>query len=376
MLAFDERGTNEEGFSWEQDYSSIRPQFFDAADRRIMHLVEQSIVPCILGGWGFHLPWLGTEKMKQHWRYLVARWGALPVVWAAAGEQTMPWYLSTDKENEKALLKQQWTEVIRYLKQIDGFQRLITTHPHHSARESVTDPYLLDFEMQQTGHRQPTEHHAKRATEGWQAQPIMPVISAESRYEALSITPPVTTRDTRQAFWAHLLNSGCAGHTYGANGVWQVNQPDKPFGKSPGGNDWGNMPWNEAMHLRGSSQLAAAKRFLLNLPWHTLQGTNKPKNWFASMTSLIISPKSAVAAAAAPDGSIALYYLLTQKPITINMALFCAPVYASWFNPASGMQTPIAETASPNKGRTKFTPPSKNADGDNDWVLVLQTKHI
>ncbi len=86
--------------------------------------------------------------------------------------------------------------------------------------------------------------------------------------------------------------------------------------------------------------------------------------------------KNRFAAAAAPDGSIALYYLLTQKPITINMALFCAPVYASWFNPASGMQTPIAETASPNKGRTKFTPPSKNADGDNDWVLVLQTKHI
>lgn len=374
MPAFDERGANEEGFPWEQDYTSIRPQFFDAADRRIMYLVEQGIMPCILGGWGFHLPRLGTEKMKQHWRYLVARWGALPVVWAAAGEQTMPWYLSSNKQQEQEQLKQQWTEVIRYIKQIDGFQRLITTHPQLSARESVTDPYLLDFEMQQTGHHQATEHHAKRAAEGWQAQPVMPVICAESRYEALGITPPVTARDARQTFWAHLLNSGCAGHTYGANGVWQVNQPGQPFGKSPGGNDWGNLPWNEAMHLRGSNQLAAAKRFLLSLPWHALHGTGKPKSRFATLMSLIRSSKAAVAAAA-PDGSIALYYLLTQKPIKVNMASFCAPVYASWFDPASGKQIPMTETAFLNKGSAKFTPPSKNADGDSDWVLVLQTKH-
>lgn len=376
MPAFDERGANEEGFPWKQDYSSIRPQFFDAADRRIMHLVEKGIVPCILGGWGFHLPWLGTEKMKQHWRYLVARWGALPVVWVAAGEQTMPWYLSSNKQQEKEQLKQQWAEVIRYIKQIEGFQRLITTHPQLSARESVTDPNLLDFEMQQTGHHHPTENHAKRAAEGWQAQPAMPVISAESRYEALGIVPPVTTRDVRQAFWAHLLNSGCAGHTYGANGVWQANQPGQPFGKSPGGNDWGNLPWNEAMHLRGSNQLAIAKRFLLSLPWYNLHGICKPKSRLSTLMSLIRSPKTAVAAAAAPDGSIALYYLLTQKPITVNMASFCAPVYASWFDPASGVQTPIAETAFLNKGRTKFTPPGKNADGDNDWVLILQTKHL
>ena len=82
--------------------------------------------------------------------------------------------------------------------------------------------------------------------------------------------------------WAHLLNSGCAGHTYGVNGVWQVNLPDKRFGKSPAGNDWGGTPWQEAMNLPGSTQLAHAKRFLLTLPWHQLAPTT---NTFTGATS-------------------------------------------------------------------------------------------
>ncbi len=374
MPAFDERGSNEAGFPWQQDYACINPDFFDAADKRIMHLVAQGIVPCIVGSWGFHLPWLSTKKMQQHWRYIIARWGALPVVWAAAGEQTLPWYLSNDKENEKSLLKREWTKVIRYIRQTDGFQRLVTTHPHQSARESVDDPYLLDFEMQQTGHRNPTKWHAAKASTGWHTKPIMPVISAEARYEALSISPTVTTRDTRQAFWAHLLNSGCAGHTYGANGVWQVNQVDRPFGKSPGGNNWGSLPWDEAMQLPGSSQLGAAKRFLLNLPWYTLQGISEPKSRFGNLLSLVISTKSAVAAAASPDGSLVLYYLLDKKSIVIDIQRFPADVYASWVDPASGHQNTILDSPYVNKRKLKFSPPGSNSDGDSDWILLLQTK--
>jgi len=40
--------------------------------------------------------------MKRHWRYLVARWGAYPVVWCLAGEGTMPYYLSIAKERDAA----------------------------------------------------------------------------------------------------------------------------------------------------------------------------------------------------------------------------------------------------------------------------------
>ena len=76
----------------------------------------------------------------------------------------------------------------------------------------------------------------------------------------------LNAKEAREAFRAHLLNSGCAGHTYGVNGVWQINLPDQRFGKSPGGSDWGGTPWREAMSLPGSTQPAHAKKFLLTLP--------------------------------------------------------------------------------------------------------------
>src|SRR5205085_7383415 len=76
MPAFDERGANEAGFPWTRDYARINPAYFDAADYRIAYLVDHGIAPCIVGGWGYHLPWLGVEQMKKHWRNLVARYGA------------------------------------------------------------------------------------------------------------------------------------------------------------------------------------------------------------------------------------------------------------------------------------------------------------
>jgi len=43
---------------------------------------------------------MGIEKMKKHWRYLIARYGAYPVVWCLAGEGIMPYYLSTNREKD------------------------------------------------------------------------------------------------------------------------------------------------------------------------------------------------------------------------------------------------------------------------------------
>jgi len=361
MPAFDERGLGDGGFPWEKDYARIRPEYFDAADRRIQHLVEQGMMPCILGSWGYYLPWLGREKMKQHWRYLVARWGALPVVWCASGEQAMPWYKSGSRESDTQQLRKEWTEVIRSIRAVDPFKRLITTHPRRNARDELLDTSLLDFEMQQTGHHDPAELHADRALKAWNRSPCVPVISGESRYEALEIKPTLGAREARQAFWAHLLNSGCAGHTYGANGIWQVNLPDRRFGKSPGGNDWGGTPWRDAMNLPGSKQLSRAKRFLLTLPWHQL----------APATNIF---SGAVSAAATEDGSCALAFTAGGQVLSLDPARLGGPAAARWFDPTSGELKATEAAPAAKTGLMEFTPPGKNAAGDSDWVLVLDAK--
>jgi hypothetical protein len=70
-------------------------------------------------------------------------------------------------------------------------------------------------------------------------------------------------------FWLCLTN-GAAGHTYGANGIWQCNRPGEPHGPSPhhnGGVGYGKIPWNEAMNLPGSTQMGLGKKFFERFEW-------------------------------------------------------------------------------------------------------------
>ena len=100
MEPFDERGANEAGYPWERDFARINPAYFDMADVRIQHLADHGLAACIVGFWGYFIPRMGMDKVKQHWRYLIARWSAYPVVWCLAGEGTMPYYLSKTKEQD------------------------------------------------------------------------------------------------------------------------------------------------------------------------------------------------------------------------------------------------------------------------------------
>lgn len=56
--------------------------------------------------------------------------------------------------------------------------------------------------------------------------------------------------------------SGTAGFSYGVEGIWQFNTEEQLFGTSPLGNVWGNVPWEECIHYKGSEQLGLAKQFL------------------------------------------------------------------------------------------------------------------
>ncbi len=271
MPQFDPRGANEAGFPWERDYARINPAYFDMADLRIRYLVEQGVAPCIVGAWGYYLPLIGLDRMKQYWRYLVARWGDLPVVWCLAGEGTMPYYLSKTPERDKAEQKEGWTEIARYVRRIDPGGHLITIHPSSSARVTVQDPAVLDFDMLQTGHGDRTSipNTVESVIRSYSSDsPRMPVLVGEVCYEGIMEASRQEVQ--RFMFWTSVLN-GAAGHTYGANGLWQVNTKTQPYGPSPHGRSWGDTPWDEAAALPGSRQLGHAKRLLSRYPWWRME---------------------------------------------------------------------------------------------------------
>jgi Protein of unknown function (DUF4038) len=104
----------------------------------------------------------------------------------------------------------------------------------------------------------------------------MPVVNGEVCYEALSGTIPAEI--PRLMFWTCML-SGAVGHTHGANGTWQLNRRDQPYGKSPHGGTYGPIPWDDAMRLPGSRQLGLAKQLLEHYPWHRLEPHPEWATW-------------------------------------------------------------------------------------------------
>jgi hypothetical protein len=270
---FDPRSANGGGFAWEAGYAAMRPEYYDEADQKINDLLERGFVPCMVGMWGYHIEFMGVERAKQHWRYLIARYGAMPVVWCAAGEANLPWYLAAGFPFDDREQVTEWTEVLRYIRETDPYHRLLTIHPTGfgwSARYATDDVKLLDFDLLQTPHgqRDAVDTTVGKIRESYAAATTMPVIDGEAAYEMINDSLP--TRWTRQMFWLCMTN-GAAGHTYGANGIWQCNRPGDPHGPSPqhpaGGTGYGTIPWNEAMRLPGSTQVGLGKKLFEQFEW-------------------------------------------------------------------------------------------------------------
>jgi hypothetical protein len=366
MHPFDPRGANETGYPWETNYARIRPEYFDAADQRLGYLVDQGITPCIVGAWGYFMPWMGVEKMKAHWRYLIARYGAWPVVWCAAGEANLPWYLAPGFPYDDRQQVHDWTEVLKFVRTIDPFHRPLTIHPtaikQYTARHATDDPNLLDFDLLQTPHgkAEAVPITTKAVRESYSTAPVMPVIDGEASYEMLGDSLP--TEWTRRMFWLCLMN-GAAGHTYGANGIWQCNRPGQPHGASPGGGSgYGKIPWNEAMHLPGSQQLGLAKAFLQQYPWQRFE----PHPEWAVGENTSSDPQ-----ATGLPGSLRIIYVPERKATEVRNLEPKGKYAASYFDPVSGRKGSLGLVQPDNQGAWRCQPPLKE---DQDWVLVLENR--
>ena len=370
MGAYDPRGANEAGFPWEPEWARINPAYFDMADLRINWLVEVGLLPCVLGCWGYYIHWLGVEKMKQHWRYIVARWGAYPVVWCLAGEVLMPWYLGRPKTPEareelESKTRQAWEEVATYVRQIDPYHHPVTAHPSTSARDHLSDE-VLDFDMLQTGHgdRASLPSTVDKVVKSYSRESVMPVVNGEVCYEGIG--EACRQEVQRLMFWVSML-SGAKGFTYGANGIWQVNRPGDPFGPSPHGMSWGNTPWQEAYQLPGSRQLGMAKALLQRYRWWEFEPHPEwvdphwtPDNYMrpyaagiAGQVRIIFIPQLAV----------------WSPPVRVCQLEQGVSYRAFWVNPATGEEIDVGQISPDEQGSWTLPP----APIYQDWLMVLET---
>jgi hypothetical protein len=363
---FDARSANEGGQPWEPGYARIRPEFFDWADKRIALLVELGLHPSIVGSWGFYLKSMGVEKMNRHWRYCVARWGAYPVSWYLAMENDLPYYLSPTPAEDTQRAQREWTEVGRALRRTDGFRRPVSMQSwstRESALGGLREPGLLDFDSLHMGHNdRDSAAQCIGVVRKLRARtPPMPVLPGEVVFEGIGWSNGQFTQ--RLCFWGSLL-SGASGYCYGANGIWQFNRKDEPFGDSPHGRTWGGDAWDDAMRYPGSAQVGLGKKLLARYPFWRIE---PHPEW--------VDPRPREAENLPPycagiPGELRLVYMLNSfaRSLTVRDLEPGVKYRAFWFDPVSGRETRIGDV-DPSPGGTWRLPVMP---GVWDFVLVLE----
>ena len=337
---------NEGGMPYlKEDFSEMNPKYFTYADRRFKHLVEAGIVPAIVGGWGraVNLSAVGLPGYKRHFRNLIARYGAYPVIWILGGE--------TEKGQGP------WHELAQYVKSIEPYGRLFVNHSSH-LRQALEGSDMFDFDMDATGHNSwnTVNEILGKTRQSLKNEPLKPFVSGESCYELHMQENPAYLQ--RYQFWALML-AGAAGHTYGAAGIWHMATP-AAHGNWGG---WDGQPydlttWNEGMNFPGSAQLGHAKALLETLPW---QQFHEHPEWV---------PKD-VFAAGIPRKIRVIYQpnrgVYQWDGIAVNN-IEPGTYSAFYFDPVSGRRYDLGVHT------LSGTWQSPNVPSPQDWVLVMQAQ--
>ncbi len=238
--------------------NDINPTYFQYLDGLVEVLWEHEIVPVlqpVFQGFGWKgLDVAGTvvppAEYARYCRYLVARYGAGPVVYlvGADGIGLEPQVEAGGREVHEWDCYAQPTG-IHY-----------RPHAHNDAHQEAD---WLDFQWCQTGHR--GEHVPERVSDMWRNTPPKAVANGEPSYEH--------TRSARTAAgwwqgheaWSNLCAGGTMGVVYGAANIWQWKlHPEEPghaaYFLAPTGG------WRESLHLEGSSHVGRVARILEGVP--------------------------------------------------------------------------------------------------------------
>lgn len=342
------RWENEAGMPYTTlDFSVMNPAYFDAADARIAQLVAHGLVPAIVGGWGrpqaggrSTIHQVGLDGFKRHWRHLIARYGATPVVWILGGE-------ASDGNGP-------WAELADYVRAIDPYHHPLTYHAPGDPRSTIqAGNERFDFDMVAIGHEGlNTANETLRLLRSSLArEPARPALCGEACYERHMQSNSEDTQ--RHLFWTLLL-SGAAGHTYGAAGIWQASIEGDP-GITP---IYDFTTWREGMSFPGSAQLGLGKRLLEELPWWRMQP--RPE-WVDSGAFAAGIPSELVVAYLPKRG---LYDWSGFRVLELDPK---SHYEAFWFDPASGRRFPLGTISTTASWSTPPVP------SPQDWVLVLRT---
>lgn len=253
---------------------SPNPDYFHLIEKRIQYIVDQGIVPCIFGGWGYQIDQVGGDHMKLFWEEIIKRYQDLPVIYCLTGEvdlfpplgyfhqgyirnilqriATHPLWKTVKaihslKHKDKLHHRiEAWSRVAKHIKSLDPFTPL-TVHIHQrtTASQLFEHPKWLDIDSLQSGHADQANTFFLQKVKNSKLH--KPFLDLESPYEGIL---DQFYGEVQHKQLQIRLNAGAAGYVYGAQGLWNLNSKADPFLTH-----WGKQTWNEAVKFRDNSPL-------------------------------------------------------------------------------------------------------------------------
>ncbi len=340
-------------------------------DKRMAYIADHGLVNALGVAW-FMSALQSPETMRNLTRYIVARYGAYPMVWTLAGE-VAGYYAETRQACIDA-----WREVALLIEKWDGGYHTLQT-AHYTNERPFADYYhdetWYDFTLNQAGHGDylisANDFYTYRAN-----HPNKPFVEGEAMYEFVHTLEENGGRIAddelvrRTAYTA--MQCGACGYTYGAQGIW-----DSVWEKGPGNNYLNafnphGVTWYEAIDGIAARQMGYMRRLYEKYRFHTLRpfpacyktvGASDDRARFDMFRPLITADC---------DMHTVLVYCqpYARHPEAYIRYLKNKPYRVSWFDPRTGEERVLEAAAQPKNG---MLPVPKRPAG-SDWMLIFEAQ--
>jgi hypothetical protein len=346
-------------FTVANDLSTPNEAYFARADR-ILRLAEKYgflviLDPAETGGWLDVMKSNGVDKCRAYGQFLGKRYASFDNILWMHGNDFQSWPIPSDDAVAQALAlgiqdldpRHIHTVQLNYQESSsldDGswapLIQLNASYTHVLTAAGTAAGLKTPYELLLTEYNRPN---------------FLPTFLVEAGYEfeqnSENYAPGVPRVLRLQEYWSNL--SGATGQLYGNHYTWQFIDG-----------------WKDQLDSPGAVQMAYVTALFEPRAWYDLvpdQGHTVVTSGFG-----IFGSNDYVTAARTPDGKLVMAYVPSARTLTVDMSKLSGTVAARWYDPTTGLFADISGSPFANSGSHNFTTPGANADGDEDWVLVLE----
>ena len=351
---------NQSAYTGFPEHVGINPDFFQRLDAKLTVLSQAGILSAIaplleLPSVKNAAPPVPDDQAALLARYIVARWGADPVVWLlafegdSAGKNVGRWkrigqsVFGSGRHAPVILFPgaTQWVlDEFRDQKWVGVFgYQSVTDLTDDALKWTVTGPFTSEWKKEPT-------------------RPVIPFAPYENGLAPLS-TKRFSSDDVRRAVYWSLLLGPTAGVSYGAEGVANWERDVGPGQEQATAADM--AMWRKALFMPAAKQMASLARFLTATDFWRLRPDPKAVAGQPGEQS----PGRFIAAASTEAKDLSIVYVPEERTLELVVEALPHSPAVTWFNPRTGENNPVA--AVPAGSSYKFPTP-----GPGDWLLVLK----